>query len=191
MENRTIREVMKPAGFMYKKVEKDNDLPVDDIYCYGGCTTVDFAEFIPYCKHNKYYIFDNPELMQEIAKLETINLNKMLLLYYEIYELQFREVSQQWEEYSSSMTGFPLENIQIPVLKKLEGFDVTCFSGHSSPECSPLSCSHLAQKVSVNRHCLFSTFEEAKSALENDLFNINNSEPGPFRITAIYSLPAQ
>ena len=178
---------MIPAGFMYKKVEKDNDLPVEDIYCYGGCTTVDFAEFIPYCKHNKYYLFDNPTLMQEIAKFEAVNLEEMTLLYYEIYELQFRESTRQWENYS--MTGFSLENVQIPIAKKLEGFDVTCFSGNSSPECSPLSCSNLAQKILVNQHCLFSTFEEAKLALENDLFNINDSEPGPFRITAVYSLP--
>ena len=79
-----------------------------------------------------------------------------------------------------------LTDIQVPIDKHLEGFDVTTFTAHTSPECSPLSCNHLATTIQVNRHCLFNTFEEAKEALEGGLFE--NSESGPYRIFAVYTL---
>jgi len=67
------------------------------------------------------------------------------------------------------------------------GFDVVSFSQQNSPECSPLSCNALAQSTPVNRHCLLATFEDAVTALEAGRFD--NSEPGPFRIFAVYSVP--
>ena len=69
---------------------------------------------------------------------------------------------------------------------KIEGFDVTTFSGHNEPECSPLSCNALATDISVNQHCLFNTFAEAKAAIERGFFK--NSEPGPYRIFAVYTI---
>ena len=53
-----------------------------------------------------------------------------------------------------------------------------------SPGCSPLSCNGLAAGVTVNRHCLFESFEQAKRSLEA----FNHSEPGPFRIFAVHTL---
>jgi len=40
--------------------------------------------------------------------------------------------------------------------------------------------------VKTNRHCLFASFEEAKSHIEGHDFD--NSEPGPFRVFAVYSV---
>jgi hypothetical protein len=56
----------------------------------------------------------------------------------------------------------------------------------TSPECSPLSCNSLATGIVVNRHCLFDSFEQAVRALEAGAFD--NSEPGPFRIFAVYKI---
>jgi hypothetical protein len=67
----------------------------------------------------------------------------------------------------------------------LEGYDVTTFFVGTSPECSPLSCNCLATEISVNGHCLFDTFEQAVQALEAG--KLDNSEPGPFRIFAVYT----
>jgi hypothetical protein len=78
------------------------------------------------------------------------------------------------------------DHVAIPKIKQLEGFDVVSFSLQNSPECSPLSCS-LAQIIPVNRHCLLATFEEAVTALEAGLFD--QSEPGPFRFFAVYTVP--
>ncbi len=86
---------------------------------------------------------------------------------------------------------FPVEdsfptNVVSPAVKKLEGFDVVTFSVGTSPECSPLSCSALAEGLRTNEHCLFSSFEEAKTALEKGMFD--NAEPGPYRIFSVYSV---
>ena len=43
-------------------------------------------------------------------------------------------------------------------------------------------------KFRVNQHCLFNTQSEAKEALESGKFN--DSEPGPFRIFAVYLVEA-
>ena len=76
--------------------------------------------------------------------------------------------------------------VELPLEKSPQGFDVASFSVHTSPECSPLSCNSLAVEVSVNEHCLFPTFEEAKSSLESGKFE--GSEPGPYRIIAVYKV---
>lgn len=54
----------------------------------------------------------------------------------------------------------------------------------TSPECSPLSCCAMAKEMSVNEHCLFRTFAEAKGAIDGG--GLNYSEPGPFRVFAVY-----
>lgn len=74
----------------------------------------------------------------------------------------------------------------MPKEKHLEGYDVATFSVGTSPECSPLSCNSLAREIKVNRHSLLSSLEEAKQSLESG--KLKNSEPGPYRIFAVYSL---
>jgi hypothetical protein len=67
-----------------------------------------------------------------------------------------------------------------------EGFDVTALGGGELPGCSPLSCNGLVKEVKTNEHCLLPTFEAAIQALESGAFA--DSEPGPYRIIAVYSL---
>lgn len=67
------------------------------------------------------------------------------------------------------------------------GYDVVTFSTGNSAECSPLSCNSVAREVGTNEHCLLICLEEAKRLLEEGKFK--NSEPGPFRIFAVYSVP--
>ena len=73
-----------------------------------------------------------------------------------------------------------------PEAKALQGFDVTAFSSHTTPECSPLSCNGLSAELGVNAHCLFETFEDAQQALESGAFD--KTEPGPFRIVSVYTV---
>jgi len=73
----------------------------------------------------------------------------------------------------------------VPDKKILEGFDIATFSVGTSPECSPLSCNALAAEIKTNCHCLLDSFDEAKQSLESGKFK--HSEPGPFRIFAVYS----
>ena len=91
----------------------------------------------------------------------------------------------EWQRFEPA--GEFRTSVVLPPRKRLEGYDVvTCYSG-ASPECSPLSCNNLAARIRTNQHCLFSSFEDARARIEAGAFG--PSEPGPFRIFAVYSLP--
>jgi hypothetical protein len=180
---------MIPVGYMYKRVAVRPDWlkvvdTVHDVYSLCNCISDDFADYINYWKHNGYWLFNSPEVIEEIATNENIDLSDTTLFYYEAYEYEFDEKSNKWTVFTPEASF--VTNVRVPMDKRLEGFDVATFFVHTSPECSPLSCNLLAAEIPVNEHCLFNTFEEAKEAIECGLFK--NSEPGPYRIFAIYTV---
>ncbi|WP_226887607.1 hypothetical protein [Pectobacterium aquaticum] len=61
--------------------------------------------------------------------------------------------------------------MKIPWQKELQGFDIVPFHLEQSPECSYLSCNHMAQELDVNEHCLLAFFDEAKKHLESGIFS--------------------
>jgi len=107
-------------------------------------------------------------------------------LYYEVYENQFDDERKVWQPFQADKS-FKTE-VSAPKANKLEGFDVVTFSVQTSPECSPLSCNGLAESIPVNAHCLLPSLEETIRLVESGAFD--NSEPGPFRIFAVYSCDA-
>lgn len=113
-----------------------------------------------------------------------IYLSETKFFYYEVYELEFDEVKRKWNHFNPEPSF--QTNVVIPKEKHLEGYDVVTFSGRTTPECSPLSCNSLSDKIQTNKYCLLNSFEEAKTSLERGTFS--NSEPGPYRIFAVYSL---
>lgn len=179
---------MIPVGYLSKRVAARPDWlqapTVVDIYSLSGCISADFADYINYWKHNGYWLFDSPDAISELAATDGIDLSGTTLFYYETYEYEFDEDTQAWSAFAPEPSFATA--VRAPVRKHLEGFDVVTFTAHTRPECSPLSCNSLATTVPVNRHCLFDTFDEAKEALESGLFR--NSEPGPYRIVAVYTL---
>lgn len=179
---------MIPVGYLYKKVGLRPDWikaeGVRDIYSLSGCVSDDFTDYVNYWKHNGYWLFDTPAIMQAIAAEAHIDLMGMKLFYYETYEEEYDEEGEVWLPFEPESSF--LTNVERPVAAHLEGFDVVTFSVHTSPECSPLSCCNLAGELAANSHCLFDTFEQAKQALETGKFN--DTEPGPFRIFAVYSV---
>jgi hypothetical protein len=179
---------MIPAGYLYKKVAARPEWlkagNVADIYSLSGCISEDFADYVNFWKHNGYWLFDSPEVITEIAVSAGIDLSGTTLFYYEVYEYEFDEDTKAWSEFPPEPSF--TTDVREPAFKHLEGFDVVTFTARTSPECSPLSCNSLAAEIPVNRHCLFDTFDAAKAALESGLFR--NSEPGPYRIFAVYTL---
>lgn len=178
---------MIPVGYMYKNVAQKPDWlktdAVSDIYSLSSCVSENFADYINYWKHNGYWLFDSPWIMEEIALKEGISLMGATLFFYEIYEQEFNQEAKEWTDFLPEPSF--VTNVQVPLSRHLEGFDVTTFMANTSPECSALSCNSLATSVPVNEHCLFATFTEAKQALESGLFS--GSEPGPYRIFAVYT----
>jgi hypothetical protein len=178
---------LTPIGYMSKKVASGMNYlspEKEDVYSVSGCISENFTDYVNYWKHNGYWFFDSPKVIEEIAQLANVDLSKNTLFYYEAYTLEFDETSKSWRQFSPN--SFPPEfYVQPPKEKRLEGFDVVTFFCGTNAECSPLSCNHLVEKIPTNRHCLFDSFEEAKTALETGLFE--NSEPGPYRIFAVFS----
>jgi hypothetical protein len=179
---------MIPAGYMAKRVsDKPADLKADtviDIYALSPCMSKDFADYINYWKHNGYWLFDSPAVIENLSRDNSIDLTGTKWFYYKVYELEFHEDEREWRRFAPEPSF--TTNVMVPEDKQLEGYDVATFSCRTSPECSPLSCNSLAAELPTNRHCLLDSFDEAKRLLEGGSFN--NSEPGPFRIFAVYSV---
>ena len=179
---------MIPAGYMAKRVElKPEWLKADqvkDLYSVSGCFSKDFANYIEFWKHNGYWLFNSPEEIYSLARENEIEMSGTKVFYYEVYEFQCYENSAEWEPFEPDSSL--ITNVKLPSEKYLEGFDVVSLYNENAPDCSYLSCNHMAEKLKVNEHCLFSTIEEAKVHLENEVFE--GCEPGPCRIFAVYSV---
>lgn len=178
---------MRPLGYMYKRVavrpEWIKAPAISDIYSLSRCVSPFFTDYINYWKHNGYWLFNSPQDMKALAEEHSISLEGMKLFYYEAHEEEFDDEQSKWVPYESE-AAFETA-IVAPAIKTLEGFDVTCFTLHTSPECSPLSCNSCAETLPTNSHCLFSTIEEAIQAIEAGAFD--QAEPGPYRVIAVYS----
>jgi hypothetical protein len=62
---------------------------VADIYSVSGYVSTDFADYIPYWKHNGFWVFDSPEIIRAAAREHSIELEGTSLFYYEVYEEEF------------------------------------------------------------------------------------------------------
>jgi hypothetical protein len=155
---------------------------VSSIYSVSGCISSDFTDYIGFWRHNGYWLFDSPDIITDIARENSIDLAGTMLFFYEVHELQFN--SGEW----TSVEPEPSfgTDVSVPAAKVLEGYDVVTSYVQTSPECSPLSCNSLAAEVETNARCLLQSFEQARTLLEGAAFN--NSEPGPYRIFAVYSV---
>jgi hypothetical protein len=182
---------MIPAGYMAKRVLKKPDWieaqGVEDIYSISSHVSADFADYINYWKHNGYWLFDSPAVIESLARQYGIDMQGTKMFYYEIYDQEWDEKSCKWQAFLPE-PSFDTD-VKKPSSMALEGFDAVTFWAHTSPECSPLSCNGLAKDIKTNKHCLFESFDAAKTAVEtNTMTAENRGEPGPYRIFAVYSL---
>ena len=181
--------VMIPVGYMAKFIATRPEwLKADhvcDVYSVSHCVSHDFADYLNYWKHNGYWFFDSPEIIREIAREHSLKLSHTSLLYYEVFEHEFYGEKNEWKPFSPEMSC-PI-NVIEPETRILKGYDVVTFSARTSPECSPLSCNSLASNIEVNQYCLLPSFELAKQLLREGKFK--HTEPGPYRIFAVYSVP--
>lgn len=181
---------MIAAGYMAKRVllrpEGLNTPGVVNICSVSYCISEAFCDYIRHWKHNGYWFYDSPGIVEEVACLESIDLSDQTLFYYEVSERQYDEVRGEWQPFHAE-EDFETE-VEIPQEADLLGFDVVSYSAQTNPECSPLSCNNLAASLAVNEHCLLPSFDRARRLLEQGAFS--ESEPGPFRIIAVYSCEA-
>ncbi|MBR9916882.1 hypothetical protein GYB29_04145 [bacterium] len=147
---------MIPVGYMYKIIEVKPDWLknnlVSDVYSVSGCISEDFDDWVNYWKHNGYWFFNSPTFIEDIAKENNINLERMKLFFYKVYEFQWSDEENIWEKFEPE-ASFET-NVKIPQKSVQEGFDVTSYSAEQCAECSPLSCNLMAEELEVNEHCL-------------------------------------
>jgi hypothetical protein len=175
---------MIQAGYMYKKIVARPEWltceNVTKIYSVSNCTSEDFANYIPYWKHNKYWFFNDPKDIDIIIDEQKIT-DEFELLFYELYEKEFDEEEGSWQEiHGEESFGYDLKS---PEQKDLLGFDIVSYSVGTSPECSPLSCNYLCKEVEVNEYCLLDDLDNAIELTES--LNESKAEPGPYRIIAV------
>ncbi len=180
---------MIPAGYMRKKVsarpEALKAAGVLDVYSISSHVSSNFDDYVDLWKHNAHWLFDSPEILLEAARAKGTGIGETRLFYYEIYEREYHEEDRTWRDYAPNWS---LDTaVRIPGERKLEGYDVATFWARAGAECSPLSCNALALEIPVNEHCLLESLATAISLLEQGRFD--RSEPGPFRIFAVYSVP--
>lgn len=178
---------MIPVGYLAKGVAQRpdwlNSPEVKDIYSVSNCVSHDFTDYIKFWRHNGYWFFNRPEIIQELARENGVDLRSSTFFYYEVYEYEFDGELKKWIPFEPE--DFPTK-VTPPTKKEFHGYDVVTFSAGTNPECSPLSCNYLASEIKTNAHCLVDSFEEAKKALEAGRFD--HSEPGPFRVFAVYTI---
>jgi hypothetical protein len=177
---------MIPVGYLAKrtcnKPEGFNMPQIADVFSVSDDVNDNFADYINFWPQNGYWLFDSPEVIRRVGSENAIPLEGTKLFYYEAYEMEF--TGEEWRPFFQEPSIST--NVMLPSKKTLEGFDVVTFYAGNSPECSPLSCNGLADTIPTNQHCLIESFEDAKAALDGGEFN--NSEPGPYRIFAVYSV---
>jgi len=183
---------MISVGYMAKHVALKPDWlkapNVVDIFSVSDCCSDGFLTdkldhiYSIDAKHNGWYFFDSPKIIQAVASENSSNLEGTKLFYYEVYE--FESAESGWRTFLPEPSQ-PV-SVLLPTDKKLEGFDVVTYSTGRLPECSPLSCNSLSENISVTSHCLLSSFEEAERSLNTGKFI--KCEAGPYRIFAVYSV---
>ena len=179
---------MIAVGYMYKAVaQKPEWLRADhvrDIYSASGCVSEDFSDWLNLWRHNSFWLFDSPRIIEKIAKEHGVCLDAMTLFFYQAYEQQWDIDLKEWMPYAPR-SGFPLQ-IQQPKSSSIAGYDLTSYSNQTNAECSPLSCNHLAERVSVSEHCLLHSFDEAKALVETGA--LDDCEEGPYRILEVHTV---
>ena len=177
---------MIAAGYMAKvvaiKPEWIKSATAVRICSVSNCVSDDFCDYINHWKHNGYWFFNSPRDIRGVAESDPKAAKEYELFYYELYEQQFDEKAATWVSFAPE-ESFHTE-VAVPEQKELLGYDVVTYFVQTSPECSPLSCNNFAAKIEVNENCLLRSFDEAKHLVESGGFA--NSEPGPFRIFAVY-----
>ena len=155
---------------------------VVDVYSVSDCVNDNFPAFTPDWTHNGYWMFDSPADIEAAALANKVDIQGAQLFFYEAHESEL-----DGEDWLSVLPDLSFNtHVLTPSTKHLTGFDVVTFCDGPNSH-SPLSCNGVAAKVKTNQHCLFDTLDEAIAALTEGAFD--KSEPGPYRIYAVYYVP--
>jgi hypothetical protein len=185
---------MIPAGYLLKRVKPPPgwlaDPRIFDVCSVAGCVNDTVADPQDHWKHNALGLADNPSVLWSLAKEQNVDPEGSRLFYFEAYEKEIASDgwtfdSAHWAPLSLEAAGVAAPDVSAPTGPQnstLLGFDVVVFGDFL--EHSPLSCNGVAGKVSINKHCLFDTFDQAKQAIDSGAFS-GGCEEGIYRIFSV------
>ena len=158
-----------------------------DLYSVSDCVQNRFEHFIDDWQDgevepkNDYRLYDSPDMIRQLADRHGVDLTGRQLFFYEVYEQEYDEDDAQWYSFEPS---FQTQGVVAPSMKTLEGYDVLSSGGWPNPGCSCWCIVNMADET--DEHWLLPSLERARRLLGDGQFD--NSEPGPFRIFAVYSV---
>lgn len=124
---------MVPVGYMAKRVPKRSDRfqapHVVAVFSVSDCNCENFTDYIPYWKHDGYWLFDSSEVIRTLARENSILLAGTSLCYYEAYERDFD--GERWTPWSPEPSF--RTDVRAPSGKQLAGFDVVSFTAKHVP----------------------------------------------------------
>ncbi len=161
---------------------------VSDLFSLSGdFSTKDFVHYIDDWQEfepdldNGYRLYDSPEIVRQLAGAHHVDLADSMFFFYEVYELEYDGDDAEWYSFDPA---FRTQGVVVPSVKELEGFDVVSDGGWPVPGWSVVA--GVADVVEANEHCLLPSLERARQSLNEGRFD--KTEPGPFRIFAVYSV---
>lgn len=179
---------MTPLGYIGKRIAERPEwlaIPcVKSIYSVANCISSDFADYIPFWRHNGFWLFDHPGIIVQLCVDNSIDMTGLSYLYLESDLVQYDTGRKRWSEFQPE-SSFET-NVSKPIGARLMGFDVVTFSCGNTSEHSPLSCNHVASEILVNEYCLIDNSDDARDHIEAGVFA--NSEPGPLRVVAVHEV---
>ena len=116
--------------------------------------------------------YDSPELARQVVPDDDVA--KFEVFAYELYPVEFVDGEE------TVLSIAPGRVVPLDASFDQVGYDVVSRSSADFFECSPLSCNRMAEEVSVNRHCLVETVEEALRLAAQ--VEASGCEPGPYYV---------
>jgi hypothetical protein len=180
---------MIPAGYWGIRDSKisnwTSDPRVERIWSVSSCINGCERDWVNQWMHNGYWHFNSLEDLRR-AFTGCGVVDDYVPVYYEILEKAFDENISQWIDLwiESSFNT----DVQDPPIKEFLGFDFVSFYVRNNPECSPFSCNGLSREVDINSFCLC-TWDIDRMIEYVSRIKLNDTEPGPYKIYAVYRLP--
>lgn len=180
--------MMIAAGYLLKRTaipEGYKNLPiVKDIASVSACVNADIVDLMAAWQYNEYGLANAPDVLDFLVETQSVDASDATLFYYEAYELGVRSNGQRFCHNEWTPLDLKSSAIQTAVVPPAAGslthlgYDVVIFGDYPEysgfVEHSPLSCNMAAEGLTngltVNSHCLFDSFEQAKSAIDQDMF---------------------
>jgi len=167
-------------GYFPKRTMKKPDwlksASVEEVCSASTCVSTAPDGWIDQWRHNEMWVYDTTELAWSVVP-DSLR-EKFDLFAYQLFPVVIDNGQQQPFQ-------IPTLHVQpLPGSFERLGYDVVSRSCGTNFECSPLSCNHMAEHVTVTSHCLVADVNMAFQLARE--FESGGCEPGPYYIVEVW-----